>query len=173
MPLNEKSTSEVQCHCGLAGGFCGGASSFLRRGSISQYGHAGDWATRLVYIFSGLVFFGRLLLPWEDAAATTAATATADCSVRPQSRTHHNDVRLPRAPAALRFLPTSHFPQGGERTISPVKHRPEMEMRLAALTSPCRRRRSSASRSMAAIFSLAAHEGARDVNVSLCLLNTQ
>lgn len=157
----------MQCHCGLAGGFCGGASSFLRRGSISQYGHAGDWATRLVYIFSGLVFFGSLLLPWEDAAA-----ATADCSVRPRSRTHHNDVRLPPAPAALRFLPTSHFLQGGERTISPVKHRPEMEMRLTALTSPCRRR-SSASRSMAAIFSLAAHEGARDVNVSLCLLNTQ
>lgn len=158
----------MQCHCGLAGGFCGGASSFLRRGSISQYGHAGDWATRLVYIFSGLVFFGSLLLPWEDAAAV------ADCSVR--SRTHHNDVRLPRAPAELRFLPTSHFLQGGERTISPVKHCLEMEMRLAALTSPCRcrrRRRSSASRSMAAIFSLAAHEGARDVNVSLCLLNTQ
>lgn len=170
MPLNEKSTSEVQRHCGLAGGFCGGASSFLRRGSISQYGHAGDWATRLVYIFSGLVFFGSLLPPWEDAAATAAA----DCSMRP--RTHHNDVRLPRAPAALRFLPTSHFLQGGERTIWPVKHCPEMEMRLTALTSPCRRRcrrRSSASGSIAAIFSLAAHEGARDVNVSLCLLNTQ
>lgn len=116
----------MQCHCGLAGGFCGGASSLLRRGSISQYGHAGDWATRLVYIFSGLVFFGRIFLSWEDASA--------DCSA--QSCTHHSDVRLPGAPAALRFLPTSHFPQGGERAIWPVKHRPEMEMRLAALTSP-------------------------------------
>lgn len=94
----------MQCHCGLAGGFRGGASSLLCRGSISQYGHAGDWATRLVYIFSGLVFFGGALLPWEDASA--------DCSM--PSCTHHSDVRLPRAPAALRFLPTSHFPQGGD-----------------------------------------------------------
>lgn len=154
----------MQRHCGLAGGFCGGTSSLLQRCSISQYGHAGDWATRLVYIFSALVFFGGLLLPWEDASA--------DCST--QSCTHHGDVRLPQAPTPLRFLPTSHFPPGGERAISPVKHRPEMEMRLAALTSPRRRRyRSSTLRSMAAIFSLAAHEGARDVNVSLCLLNTQ
>lgn len=106
--------------------FRGGASSFLRRGSISQYGHAGDWATRLVYIFSRLVFLGSLLLPWED----TSSSAAADCSVRPRPRTHHDDVRLPRAPAALRFLPTSHFPEGGERAISAVKHGLEMEMRL-------------------------------------------
>lgn len=127
MPLNEKSTSEVQRHCGLAGGFCGGTSSLLHRCSISQYGHAGDWATRLVYIFSALVFFGGLLLPWEDASA--------DCST--QSCTHHSDVRLPQAPAPLRFLPTSHFPPGGERAISPVKHRGDGDAsRRPDLTSP-------------------------------------
>lgn len=119
----------MQCHCGLAGGFCGGASSLLRRGSISQYGHAGDWATRLVYIFSGLVFFGGGL----------SFPGRTPVPIVPRSRalitvTYDFPEQPPRAVFSLHPI----FLRPAMRAISPVKHRPEMEMRLAALTSPRR-----------------------------------
>lgn len=116
-----------------------------------------DWATCLVYIFFGL--FWGVLQPGENRVCSMQPC----CALIKMTHCLASDRRIVFSAFIPIFL-----------CVANVISRPwNIARRWRCVLLPDLPCRSSEKGSMGAIFPLASHEEARDVNVSPCLLNTQ